>query len=187
MLNGEVELQWNKINSKFYFFSKSNKKLSIKRGRSSCKTVWHWKRITTCCHPKFSPIFYGKCGCAQASYWIYSRLAVTGMRLHLLPHPAKPHCYVLWSDSGLGLQSLVRKCLRVRAACSAKSHFILLMDGWTDGCLVKAALSGSFYGTSEWWIALFLLSPNHHRSKPYFSGQKPSNIKTHNQVKLLAV
>lgn len=85
------------------------------------------------------------------------------------------------------LQLLVRKYLRVTAACSAKSHFILLMDGWTDGCLVKAALSGSFYGASEWWIAFFLLSPNHHRSKPYFSSQKPSNIKTHNQVKLLAV
>lgn len=86
-----------------------------------------------------------------------------------------------------GLQLLVRKDLRVTAACSAKSHFILLMDGWTDGCLVKATLSASFYGAPEWWIALFLLSPNHHRSKPYFSGQKPSNIKTHNQVKLLAV
>lgn len=88
---------------------------------------------------------------------------------------------------GPGLQSLVRKYLRVTAACSAKSHFILLMDRWTDGCWVKAVLSGRSYGASEWWIALFLLSPNHHRSKPYFSGQKPSNIKTHNQVKLLAV
>lgn len=94
-------------------------------------------------------------------------------------------CFVV--RLGLGLQLLVRKCLRVTAACSAKSHFILLMDRWTDGCLVKAALSGSFYGASEWWIALSLLSPNHHRSKPYFSSQKPSNIKTHNQVKLLAV
>lgn len=114
------------------------------------------------------------------------RLAVTGRRPPLLPHPAKPQCcFVVRLRPEL--QLLVRKCLRVTAACSAKSHLILLMDGWTDGCLVKAALSASFYGASEWWIALFLLSPNHHRSKPYFSGQKPSNIKTHNQVKLLAV
>lgn len=112
-------------------------------------------------------------------------LAVTGRRLSLLPHPAKPQCcFVVRLRPEL--QLLVRKCLRVTVA---KSHLISSywwMDGQM-GCPVKAALSASFYGASEWWIALFLLSPNHHRSKPYFSGQKPSNIKTHNQVKLLAV
>lgn len=32
-------------------------------------------------------------------YTEYCRLAVTGRRLPLLPHPAKPQCCGLWSDS----------------------------------------------------------------------------------------
>lgn len=144
-------------------------------------------KSTICWSSQVYQILYVKYGWALASYWTHSRLCTDGNETALAATSRQTPvlCFVVRLRPGL--QLLVRKCLRVTAACSAKSHFILLMDGWTDGCLVKAALSGSFYGASEWWIALFLLSPNHHRSKPYFSGQKPSNIKTHNQVKLLAV
>lgn len=159
--------------------SQTKKNFSIKRVCSNCKTVWSWKNYCLVVTPslvnsvweiRLWPHTEHPLGCSDGNE---TALAATSRQTPAL-------CFVVTLRPGL--QSLVRKCLRVTAACSAKSHFILLMDRWTDGCLVKAALSD---GASEWWIALFLLSPNHHRSKPYFSGQKPSNIKTHNQVKLL--
>lgn len=97
------------------------------------------------CHPKFSQFCMGNkavlwphiehsLGCSDGNE---TALAATSRQTPVL-------CFVVTLRPGL--QSLVRKCLRVTAACSAKSHFILLMDRWTDGCLVKAALSD---GASE--------------------------------------
>ena len=149
--------------------SGETKKFFIKKVCSTCKTVWSWKNYCLISMPNLVNFVWEIRLCFSlilntlqaGSNGNETVLAATSRQTPVL-------CFVV--RLGAGLQSLVRKCLRVTAACSAKSHFILLMDRWTDGCLVKAALSD---GASEWWIALFLPSPNHHRSKPYFSGQSP--------------
>lgn len=121
-----------------FFFSKPNS-LSIKKICSTCNVAWSPQVYQTVWEVGLCSglILNTLEACADGNE---TALAATSRQTPVL-------CFVVRLRPGL--QLLVRKCLRVTAACSAKSHFILLMDGWTDGCLVKAALSGSFYGASE--------------------------------------
>lgn len=103
------------------------------------------KELLFGCHPKVTQFYRGN----KAALWPHTEHPLGCSNGNETPLAATSRqtpalCFVVTLRPGL--QSLVRKCLRVTAACSAKSHFILLMDRWTDGCLVKAALSD---GASE--------------------------------------
>lgn len=60
--------------------------------------------------------------------------AVTGMRLHLLPHPTKPQCCALWSDSGQGYNCWLESISELRLPVLLISFHPT--DGWMDRWLL---------------------------------------------------